>query len=86
LHEKHIARLLGHSMPARVLAGAITASIACFMDYGVARGRLQPGFEKQLSRQSLLVVYSAFALGLAFGGGHRPDNTSRTTRVDQRRQ
>jgi hypothetical protein len=70
LHEKHVASLVeGRSMPARILAGAATASIACFIDYGVARGRLQPGFDKQLSRTSLCVVYAAFAMGLALGEG-----------------
>jgi hypothetical protein len=69
LHEKHVAsRVAARGLPARILAGAITAGLACFMDYAVARGRLRPGFEKQLSRKSLFVVYSAFALGLALGG------------------
>lgn len=66
LHEKHVARLAhGRGMPAHVLAAATTATVACFVDYRVARGRLQPGFEKQLSRSALLAVYAAFAIGLA---------------------
>jgi hypothetical protein len=69
LHERHVATLVqGRSASARILAGAATAGLACFMDFGVARGRLRPGFEKQLSRKSLLLVYGAFALGLALGG------------------
>jgi hypothetical protein len=76
VHEKYVASLLNaHSLPERLLAGAATASFACFMDYGVARGRLRPGFEKQLTRKSLLLVYGAFALGLAIGGGDRPRRT-----------
>jgi hypothetical protein len=72
LHERHVATLVeGRSMPARIAAGLATASFAYLMDFGVARGRLRPGFEKQLSRKSLIVVYSAFALGLAIGAGDR---------------
>jgi hypothetical protein len=66
LHEKHVARLAEGRPPlARFAAAALTAAFACWVDYRIARGRLQPGFEKQLSRSSLLLVYSAFALGLA---------------------
>jgi hypothetical protein len=66
LHEKHVAALIERqSAPTRFLAGAATAAFACFVDFQVARGRAQPGFEKQLTRGSLLLVYAAFALGLA---------------------
>lgn len=46
---------------------AMTASMACFVDYQLTPKRLQPGYETQLSRYSLFVVYTAFALGLAAG-------------------
>ena len=73
LHEKHVASLTeGRSLPVQLLAGAATAGLACFVDYGVARGRLQPGFEKQLSRKSLALVYLAFALGLAVASSPVP--------------
>jgi hypothetical protein len=49
-----------------LLAGLATAAIACAVDFQVARGRLQPGFDKQLSRKSLALVYVAFGVGLAF--------------------
>lgn len=66
LHEKHVASLFEEkSSPARWGAAAATAAIACFVDYQVAQGRAQPGFEKQLSRKSLFAVYAAFAVGLA---------------------
>ena len=66
LHEKHVASLFEEkSSPARLGAAAATAAIACFVDYQVAQGRAQPGFEKQLSRRSLFAVYAAFAVGLA---------------------
>ena len=72
LHEKQLAPLVdGRSMPALIGASLATACFACFMDYGVARGRLRPGFEKQLSRKSLAFVYCAFALGLALAGAAR---------------
>jgi hypothetical protein len=66
LHEKHVADLFGkRSTGARFGAAAVTAAVACFVDYQIARGRAQPGFEKQLSRKSLFAVYAAFAAGLA---------------------
>jgi hypothetical protein len=69
LHEKHVASLVeGRPATTRLLAAGLTAAFACAVDYGVAHGRLRPGFEKQLSRTSLLLVYSAFAVGLALGG------------------
>ena len=46
------------------LAAAITAT-AAFVDYRLTPERLTPGFEKRLSRESLVLVYCAFALGLA---------------------
>jgi hypothetical protein len=65
VYEKHVARLTeGRSLPVRVLGAGGSAAVACAVDYGVAKGRLQPGFEKQLSRKSLAVVYAAFAIGL----------------------
>jgi hypothetical protein len=34
------------------------------VDYGLTPRRLQPGFDKQLSLPSMVVVYAAFAAGL----------------------
>jgi hypothetical protein len=66
LHEKHVAGLYGsRSVAAHFGAAAITAALACSVDYRLAQGRARPGFEKQLSRKSLFAVYAAFALGLA---------------------
>lgn len=66
LHEKHVARLVeGRPLAVRLGAAGLTAAFACFVDYKVARGRLQPGFDKHLGRTSLLLVYAAFAAGLA---------------------
>jgi hypothetical protein len=66
LHEKHVAGpLKDRPRPVHFLVAAGTAALASFVDYQIARGRAQPGFEKQLTRKSLLFVYAAFALGLA---------------------
>lgn len=48
----------------RVGAAALTGGAANFVDYQLTPKRLQPGFEQQLSRGSLLLVYAAFAVGL----------------------
>ncbi len=46
-------------------AAVATSAAACFVDYQVMTKRFTPGFEKQLSKLSLLATYSAFALALA---------------------
>lgn len=55
------------SFPQAVARSAVTSAVACFVDYRIAPPRLQPGFERQLSRPALLLVYAAFAGGLAIG-------------------
>jgi hypothetical protein len=52
--------------------------LAAWVDFRVVPERLTPGFEHRLSRKSLVLVYGAFALGLALGGGMR--STSRAKR------
>lgn len=51
----------------RLVEGAATAALACFVDYRCTPQRFRPGFEKHLSRGSLLCVYAGFgaALGVA---------------------
>ena len=44
---------------------AVMASVACAVDMRCTPERLTPGFERRLSRKSLLLVYGAFGLGLA---------------------
>jgi hypothetical protein len=46
-------------------AAVATASLACVVDHACRPRRLRPGFEKRLSGSSLLLVYCAFAAGLA---------------------
>jgi hypothetical protein len=65
LHEKHFAH------------PALTSAAAAFVDYRVVPRRFGPGFEKQLGRPSLFVVYAAFALGLALGRGVASSVSSR---------
>ena len=66
LHEKLLrSQNVKESNVSLVAKGAATAALACFVDYQVTPRRLQPGFDKQLSRSSLFFVYGAFALGLA---------------------
>ena len=62
-------KVFGGSMRGRpgptVAMSAATAAVACFVDYQMTPRRLTPGFEHRLSRTSLLLVYAAFAAGLA---------------------
>ena len=72
LHE----RLFGQDKPAqstntRIRRAAMTAAIANVVDYQLTPKRLQPGFEAQLSKKSLFVVYAAVALGLAMSEHRR---------------
>lgn len=55
----------------RLAAALATAGIACFVDYRLTPRRLRPGFEKQLGRGSLALVYLAFGIGLGLGAGFR---------------
>jgi hypothetical protein len=65
LHERLFGANKQTEPPAKRLRNAaITASVANFVDYKLTPKRLQPGFEAQLSRKSLLAVYAAFAVGL----------------------
>ena len=48
------------------LASAVaTAALAAAVDYTITPRRLTPGFEKRLPASALIMVYTAFALGLA---------------------
>ena len=52
-----------HDRPA--MLAATTAIVANVVDYGLTPKRLQPGYERQLRKGSLAMVYVAFAAGLA---------------------
>ena len=65
-YEKLRQRLGPAESAASALAPAvITAATAYAVDFHVTPQRLTPGFEHRLSQRSLLMVYGAFALGLA---------------------
>jgi hypothetical protein len=65
LHERLFGGNKQAQTPARRLRNAATtAAVANFVDYKLTPRRLQPGFEAQLSKKSLLAVYVAFAVGL----------------------
>jgi hypothetical protein len=66
LHERLWAsRKPAQTLPQRLGRAAVTAAVANLVDYKLTPQRLQPGFEAQLSKASLVLVYAAFAVGLA---------------------
>jgi hypothetical protein len=68
LFERFMGDRLDRLARAPTLAAATaTSALACFVDYQLTPQRLQPGYEKRLSKPSLTLVYGAFALGLAAG-------------------
>jgi hypothetical protein len=68
-----------HPLPsaAAALPAIATSAGACFVDYCLTPKRLTPGFEKRLSRGSLLLVYGAFAAGLAVSALMTGDSSRR---------
>ena len=59
----------GAATPARAMGDAIAVSaVAAVVDLACVPDRLTPGFEKRLSNRSLVMVYTAFAAGLALAG------------------
>ncbi|HEY0179441.1 MAG TPA: hypothetical protein VGC30_07400 [Dokdonella sp.] len=63
---EHWQRARPTGAAAAVVARAVAvAAAACFVDYRVTPERLRPGFEAHLTRRSLVLVYAAFAAGLA---------------------
>lgn len=55
----------GSPLRAHAVAGGTIALLANIVDYQIVPGRLQPGFEKHISRRSLAAAYVAFGAGLA---------------------
>lgn len=68
LYEKLRSRR-GAATPARAVGDAITVStVAAVVDLACVPDRLTPGFEHRVSPRSLVLVYGAFAAGLALAG------------------
>lgn len=53
------------SKAAALASAATIAGVACVVDMQCTPERLTPGFERKLSKKSLLGVYAAFGVGLA---------------------
>ena len=47
---------------------ALTSAVACVVDFKFTPRRFTPGYERRLSKPSLFLVYSAFAIGMAGAG------------------
>jgi hypothetical protein len=67
LYERALAAVGAPSPAMKWGAVGAVAALAYFVDFRLTPRRLTPGFEKRLSRRSIIVVYSAFAAGLALG-------------------
>jgi hypothetical protein len=65
IHENLFPRVPNEPIGPTLAKAATTAALACFVDYGITPRRLQPGFDRQLSRPAIAHVYIAFAIGLA---------------------
>ena len=68
LVERLLGKVFDRREPLTTLEVATAAAaVACFADYQLTPERLQPGYEKRLSRPALALVYATFGLGLAAG-------------------
>jgi hypothetical protein len=82
LHERLLGRGKVDQTPAQRLGrAAATAAVANVVDFQLTPKRLTPGFEHQLSRKSLFVVYAAFALGLAIWGASMTERRRRPVKL-----
>jgi len=71
LFERLFERRTWPRLTAPLVPAAAVAVIAAAVDYTITPKRLTPGYEKRLSIPALVVVYTAFAAGLALGRGGR---------------
>jgi len=80
LHERVFGRRKARQTPVATLRNAaLTAMVANFVDYKLTPRRLQPGFDAQLTRKSMVAIYAAFALGLAmYDMASQPRQTARS--------
>jgi len=67
LYEKFLARSTD-SAAQTLQKTALTSAVACIVDFKFTPRRFTPGYERRLSKRSLVLVYSAFAIGMATAG------------------
>jgi hypothetical protein len=67
LYEKFLARP-NDSVARTLQKTALSSAVACIVDFKFTPRRFTPGYERRLSKQSLFLVYSAFAIGMAGAG------------------
>lgn len=58
---------LSRRMPSPALRAGTVMAVAALLDYGLLPRRLSPGYEGQLSRRGIGLVFAALAGGLAVG-------------------
>ncbi|MBA3625781.1 MAG: hypothetical protein H0W48_15315 [Methylibium sp.] len=68
LYEKFLAPPAGAGAATILRNAGLATAGAALVDLRLVPSRLTPGFERRLPRAGLLLVYGAFALGLAVGG------------------
>lgn len=68
LFERLFGRRAAQGPTSALATGAAVATLAATVDYTITPKRLTPGFEARLPVPSLVVVYAAFAVGLALTG------------------
>lgn len=79
IYEHYLKRAEPLPLPLELARALAFAALANFVDYRLTPQRLKPGFERHLSTKSLVIVYSAFAVGIATGHVlQRGRTTSRT--------
>jgi hypothetical protein len=66
VYEKWVDPRVRHAPAPVVLAsGLAMGTLSCFTDYKLTPERLEPGFDRHLSKTSLALSYGAFGLALA---------------------
>jgi hypothetical protein len=68
LYERVCPALRPRSAARLAVESTAVAAVAAGVDLRVVPQRLSPGFERRLSRRSLVLVYASFAAGIALGG------------------
>jgi hypothetical protein len=67
LYEALLSRRRTGDAPAVLLDAAGIAALAAWVDLRLVPERLTPGFERRMSRRSLIAFYVCFGAGLALG-------------------